>query len=163
MGHPALGGLKVACYYGCLLVRPPEITGIDDPEKPTVMDRLVSRLGAEPVDWAFRTECCGAGMALALPHTVRQLSGGLVQRAKEAGADALVAACPMCQTNLDLYTPPGLGLPVFYITQLIGLALGFAPEELMLGRHFHNPLPLLREKGVLGYGKDRGLSVSLRS
>lgn len=157
-----LRGLRVASYYGCLLVRPVKVTGLDDAENPTLMDKLVSNLGAEAVPWAFKTECCGAGLVMPLPGLVKQLSGRVGLRAKEAGAEALVVACPMCHANLDLYAGAAGSLPVFYISQLIGLALGFSPEELRLNRHLINPVPLLKAKGLAGNGEDRRLSVSLR-
>lgn len=145
-----LQGLRVACYYGCLLVRPVKETGIDDAEDPTLMDRLVARLGGEAVPWAFKAECCGGGMSVALPDMVKSLSSRLQEAAHQAGAQVVVVTCPMCQANLDLY-PQGEGkLPVLYITQLVGLALGLSPKELMVDRLRVSPLPLLREKGLVG-------------
>ncbi|MEE9201861.1 MAG: CoB--CoM heterodisulfide reductase iron-sulfur subunit B family protein [Dehalococcoidia bacterium] len=142
--------IKVASYYGCLLVRPPA-AGFDDQENPTIMDRIVAGWGAQPVSWAFKTECCGAGMALARPDMVARLSRRVLEQARQAGAEVVVVACPMCQANLDLYTGEK-DTPVLYITQLIGLALGLSPRELMLGRHLINPLPLLRAKGLVNHG-----------
>jgi heterodisulfide reductase subunit B len=142
--------IKVACYYGCLLVRPPA-AGFDDQENPTVMDRIASAWGAQPVPWAFKTECCGAGMAVARSDMVARLSRRVLYQARQAGAEAVIVACPMCQANLDLYTGEK-EIPVIYITQLIGLALGLSPRELMLDRHIISPLPLLRAKGVVVHG-----------
>lgn len=142
--------MKVACYYGCLLVRPPS-AGIDDQENPTIMDRVVAGWGATPVPWAFKTECCGAGMSLAHPAAVRRLSSLVLAQARQAGAEVVVVACPMCHANLDMYTDEK-DIPVVYITQLVGLALGMTPEELMLDKHFISPLPLLRAKGVVPHG-----------
>ena len=141
--------IKVACYYGCLLVRPPA-AAFDDQENPTIMDRIAAGWGAQPVPWAFKTECCGAGLSLARPDMVTRLSRRVVEQARQAGAEAVVVACPMCQANLDLYA--GSSLPVLYITQLIGLALGLSPGELLLDRHLVSPMPLLRAKGVVAHG-----------
>ncbi|MEK7848922.1 MAG: CoB--CoM heterodisulfide reductase iron-sulfur subunit B family protein [Chloroflexota bacterium] len=142
--------IKVASYYGCLLVRPPAAS-FDDQENPTIMDRIAAGWGAQPVPWAFKTECCGAGMALARPDMVARLSRRILDQARRAGAEAVVVACPMCQANLDLYTGEK-DIPVLYITQLIGLALGMSLRELLLDRHLISPLPLLRAKGVLAHG-----------
>lgn len=142
--------IKVASYYGCLLVRPPAAS-FDDQENPTIMDRIAAGWGAQPVSWAFKTECCGAGMALARPDMVARLSRRILDQARRAGAEAVVVACPMCQANLDLYTGEK-EMPVLYITQLIGLALGLSPRELLLDRHLISPMPLLRAKGVVARG-----------
>lgn len=150
-----LTGLKVACYYGCLLVRPQGIIKFDDIDNPQTMDRLMRAIGAEPVAWAFKTECCGAGLSLARQDMVVRLSHRLLAQARQAGADAVVTACPMCHSNLDLYQrqmsadyKEAVNIPVFYFTQLVGLALGFSPEQMMLKRHFTDPVPLLRAKGL---------------
>ena len=142
--------IKVASYYGCLLVRPPAAS-FDDQENPTIMDRIAAGWGAQPVPWAFKTECCGAGMALARPDMVARLSRRILDQARRAAAEAVVVACPMCQANLDLYTGEK-EMPVLYITQLIGLALGLSPRDLLLDRHLISPMPLLRAKGVVARG-----------
>ena len=97
-----LAGLRVACYYGCLLTRPPEIVAFDDPEHPTAMDDLVAALGAEPVDWPYKTECCGASLSMTHSGVVSRLGHRLVDMARQAGAECIVVACPLCQVNLDL-------------------------------------------------------------
>lgn len=151
-----LKGLKVACYYGCLLVRPKGIAQFDDLENPQSMDRLVAAAGAEPVPWAFKTECCGAGMPLARHDIVLKLSHRIISQARQAGADCLVVACPMCHSNLDLYQKEmranfgdSRDMPVLYFSQLLGLALGFSPAQMLFKRHFADPLPMLREKGLI--------------
>jgi heterodisulfide reductase subunit B len=150
-----LTGLKVACYYGCLLVRPLEITNLDDVENPRMMDDLVELLGAESIDWDFKTECCGAGLPLARPDIVLKLSYQILSQAKALGADCVAVACPMCHSNLDMQQKKmksengeRLDLPILYFTQLIGLALGLSANELALKKHFINPLPMLKDKGV---------------
>lgn len=151
-----LKGLKVACYYGCLLVRPPKVMAFDDPDNPQKMDELMAAIGAEPVDWAFKTECCGAFHAIPHPEIVLQLTGNILQTAKAAGAEVVAVACPMCQINLDLRqaeVEKGLGvpvnLPVLYFTQLLGLALGISETNLGLDRLIVDPKPLLKGKGFL--------------
>jgi len=136
-----LAGMKVACYYGCLLLRPAEVTGFDDPEAPTSMEDVVRATGATPVDWSMRLECCGAGMSLARTASVVRLGRAIIDDARRAGADAIVVACPMCHSNLDFrqaaMTRRGdAGIPVVYLTELVGLALGVAAADLGLGRHF---------------------------
>jgi heterodisulfide reductase subunit B len=148
-----LSGLKVACYYGCLISRPPKVTG-HEPENPQVMERLLIALGAEPVRWSFKTECCGGGLALAKPDIVRQLDARLYRMAAEAGAEALAVACPLCHANLDMQQEAAsrqmgaaLYLPVFYFTELMGLALGLACGP-WLADHYVDPTRLLSERGL---------------
>lgn len=150
-----LSGLKVACYYGCLLVRPKEITEFDDEENPQKMDRLISALGAEAIPWEFKTECCGASLLFAHPEAVLKLSHRILFQAKQAGSDVVAVACPMCQSNLDAHQkemrrefPDFTEIPVLYFTQLMGLSFGFSPGQLLLDKHFVNPLPLLSQKGL---------------
>ncbi|MCX6557323.1 MAG: CoB--CoM heterodisulfide reductase iron-sulfur subunit B family protein [Candidatus Aminicenantes bacterium] len=133
---------KVACYYGCLLVRPAGIVKFDRPEEPQSMDRLMKRIGAEPLDWAFKTECCGAGFSVSRTDLVARLSGLILEDAVSRGAEAVIVACPMCHLNLDLRRPnieksshKKIAIPVIYVTQAIGLALGIAPKKLGLQRH----------------------------
>jgi Heterodisulfide reductase, subunit B len=97
-----LAGLKVASYYGCLLVRPPKVMQFDDPENPVTMDELVSLTGAEPVDYSYKTECCGAINSLSKPDVVMALTGKVLYDAKNHGADVVVVACPLCHSNLDV-------------------------------------------------------------
>jgi heterodisulfide reductase subunit B len=132
-----LEGLRVACYYGCLLTRPPEIVAFDDAEHPMSMERLLAAAGAEPVEWPFKTECCGAGLSMTQPDVVRRLGHRLLSMAHEAGAQCIAVACQMCQMNLDLRQTDATRAhgeipetPVLFITQLLGLALGISPSEL---------------------------------
>lgn len=138
-----LNHLSVACYYGCLLTRPPEIVAFDDCEQPQSMERIVAALGARPVAWNFKTECCGAGMTMASEETVLDLSHKILADAAQHGAAAVVVACPMCHINLDMkqsaieeHFATKLGLPIYYLSDLVGLALGLAPEQLGMNRHF---------------------------
>ncbi|HNW60217.1 MAG TPA: CoB--CoM heterodisulfide reductase iron-sulfur subunit B family protein [bacterium] len=133
---------KVACYYGCLLVRPPAIAQFDRPEDPQVMDQIMQRIGAEPIDWAFKTECCGAGMSIPRTDLVGALCAKILEDAVSRGAEAIIVACPMCHSNLDMRRSAinkaagkTYDIPVLYITQAIGLALGLPPKKLGLHRH----------------------------
>ena len=150
-----LTDLKVACYYGCLLGRPRDIIDFDDEENPQSMDRLIQSLGAQSINWGFKTECCGASLPLTRLDIVLTLSHRLLSQAKQLGADCLAVACPMCHSNLDTRQKEieakykdGVGLPVLYFTQLVGLAMGLSPEELLLNKHFTDPRPMLRAKGL---------------
>lgn len=144
-----LEGLKVASYYGCVLVRPPELTGWDDPEHPMTMDQLMAAVGAEIVDWSYKVDCCGASMTLARGDIVVELSTKIVEGAIEAGADCIVSACGMCEINLDTRQASEKKMPIFYFTELMGLALGLPGIEKWLGRHSVDPRPLLRGRGLL--------------
>jgi heterodisulfide reductase subunit B len=131
-----LAGLRVAAYYGCLLTRPPEVVAFDNPEHPTAMDDLLAAAGAEPVDWPYKTECCGASQSMTHAKAVGRLGYKLLSMARQAGAECLAVACPLCQMNLDLRQADAAALgpipptPVLYVTQLLGLALGIAPDDL---------------------------------
>jgi len=143
MKIPAPFNHKVACYYGCLLVRPPKILNFDRPEDPMTMDKLMSRIGAEPIDWAFKTECCGAGFSVSRTDLVAKLSGKILEDAEDRGAEAVIVACPMCHSNLDMrraqinkHFGRKFLLPVIYITQAVGSALGIPDKKLGMKRHF---------------------------
>ncbi|HPT30552.1 MAG TPA: heterodisulfide reductase-related iron-sulfur binding cluster, partial [Prolixibacteraceae bacterium] len=115
----------------------------DRPEDPQSLDEVMKLIGATPVDWAFKTECCGAGLSVSKTDVVADLSGKIVRDAVYRQADALIVACPMCHSNLDMrrkeinvYLKQNVSLPVIYVTQAIGLALGIDRKELGLHRHF---------------------------
>jgi heterodisulfide reductase subunit B2 len=138
-----LTGLTLACYYGCLLVRPMDDMGFDDPENPLKMEAIMSALGATPVDWAFKIECCGAGLTLAQQPLVEELTHSIAKNAADNGADAFVVACPLCQANLDMRQGSmrkRFGdikqMPVYYISELVAIALGATPSEVAVGEHF---------------------------
>ncbi|MFA5536309.1 MAG: CoB--CoM heterodisulfide reductase iron-sulfur subunit B family protein [Bacillota bacterium] len=157
-----LTGLKVASYYGCLLVRPIGITGFDDAENPMSMDRLIEALGAEPVPWSFKTECCGAGHTTSLSKDANLLLQDIYDDAKRNEADCFSTACPLCFLNLDMRQKgvekvfaKEYDLPVFYITELMGLAFGYSPKELGLPKHFVDGLPLLEGKDLLRHPATR--------
>ncbi len=147
----SLAGLKLAPYYGCLLTRPAEVAQFDDPEDPQSLDGLLRALGAEVVAWPGKTSCCGASLPLSRPDLVWRMSGQLLRWAAEAGADAIVTACPMCHSNLD--TRQGqirrarLGdhhLPIYYFTELVGYTLGLDVAQLGIARHLTDATGLLQ-------------------
>jgi heterodisulfide reductase subunit B2 len=159
-----LNRLRIASYYGCLLMRPPEIVAFDEPEHPTCMDDILEAAGATPVQWPFKTECCGAGLSITDADVVCRLGHRLLSMAQQAGANCLAVACPMCQVNLDLRQKDihkAYGdvprTPVLYVTQLVGLALGLSPQALGLDALSVAPTSLLPQvaaaQGVGGEGR----------
>jgi len=145
-----LGGLKIACYYGCLLTRPRELSILPDPENPQSMEELLAAAGAQPIEWPYKTECCGASFSITRTDTVKRLSGDILRMAKASGADCVAVACPLCQTNLDLRqsdieasTGEKIGLPVLYFTQLLGKAMGLSDNELGIGKLMTDPSKVL--------------------
>lgn len=148
-----LGGLKPACYYGCLLTRFPRDTQISDNiENPQGMETVCKALGAEPVDWSYKTDCCGASAAINDADTSLFLMSQIIKDALAREANCFVTTCPMCQMNMDAYQDQvcesyGIQkrLPVFFITELLGIAMGFTPQEMQIDRHFVDSLGLLKE------------------
>jgi heterodisulfide reductase subunit B len=135
-------GLKVACYYGCLLSRPPKVTLAEDPEYPTHMDNVVEALGCRPVQWNYKTDCCGAGLALCEQDMVIDLTRRILRDARDCGAEAVVVACPLCQANLDGRQDGAAKkygdwqrLPIVYLSQLVGRAIGVEDGRLGVKRH----------------------------
>ncbi|KAF1085388.1 succinate dehydrogenase/fumarate reductase iron-sulfur subunit [Sporotomaculum syntrophicum] len=139
-----LKGLKVVCYYGCLMVRPPQVTCFDNTEHPMFLDNIVKALGAEPIQWSYKTECCGASLSLTSKDVVHGMVGRIIDAAKEVEAMAIVTACPLCQSNLEMRQAKGTDLPAFYFTELIGLALGLPATKKWSNLHLVNPNPLLQ-------------------
>ncbi|MFL7814060.1 MAG: heterodisulfide reductase-related iron-sulfur binding cluster [Anaerolineales bacterium] len=147
-----LKDLKVVCYYGCLLTRPPEVTESEHPEYPMDMDELLEAMGAEVLDWSYKTSCCGAGHALSRPDIVVDLSGDIIQGAIDQGADAIAVACPLCHMNLDarqFQMEIDHELPILYFTQLMAIGLGLPEKSAALNKNIVDPRPLLRNKGLL--------------
>jgi heterodisulfide reductase subunit B len=157
-----LEGLKVVSYYGCLLIRPPQYTNRwDDTEHPQSMDYVLELMGAQALPWSFGVDCCGGSLTLNRSDVVVHLVDKLAQAAHEAGADALVTACPMCMANVDgrqlyrggppLPRPPKPDyepLPIFYFTELMALAYDL-PLSRVLTKHLVDPRPLLKNLGIL--------------
>lgn len=143
-----LKNLKVVCYYGCLMVRPPETSGFDRSENPEMLDGLMECLGADVKLWSCKTECCGASHSLTRVEVVEGLVARLIDFAREAGAEAVVTACPLCQSNIEMRQRGENKLPSFYFTEMVGLALGLTGAKEWLGRHINNPSGLI-ERTVL--------------
>jgi heterodisulfide reductase subunit B len=154
--HP-LKGLKVVCYYGCIITRPPKITEVKDYEYPTHMDRLMKTVGITPLDWSYKTRCCGVSLGISQLPIALELSRKILKNAKGVGADAIVVACPLCHVNLDARQKQieedfkeTFQMPIIYFTQLMGLAFGLKSGELGLDKHFIDPVPVLkRVEGIL--------------
>jgi len=151
-----LTGLTAVAYYGCLSQRPPKVTDAESPENPTSMDELLRTIGMEVRPWSYKTDCCGGSLAVARTDLVRKLSGDLFEAAQEAGAECLVTDCPLCQSNLDTRQAEieaerkkRYQLPVFYVTELMALAFGDGKAAGWWKKHFVDPKPLLRSKGLL--------------
>jgi heterodisulfide reductase subunit B len=143
----SLQGLRVASYYGCALVRPAEVCNFDDVENPQSMDELMAIAGAEPVDWAFKTECCGASHQISEPKGARRLIERIFEDAAANGAEAIATACPLCMLNLDMREKEinagreaagvaPFSIPVYYFTELLGLGMGGTAKQLGIDRHF---------------------------
>ena len=145
-----LSGLKLVAYYGCYLVRPPELVGFDDAENPQGLDNLLGALGAEVRDWSGKVDCCGGSLSLSKRDITSQMVAELIDMARRAGAEALVVACPLCHANLEMRQPGGNGnkMPVFYFTELIGLAMGIAEARSWLKKHLVSPSGLLNSLGL---------------
>jgi len=147
-----LSELKVVCYYGCLLTRPPAVTGARHPENPTDMDELVAATGAQVLDWSYKTVCCGASHSVTRPDIVQKLGANLIDHAREAGAEAIVVACPLCHTNLDarqFQMDVESPMPVLFFTQLMALALGLPENTAAFHKNLVDPRPLLQAKGLV--------------
>ncbi|NLB89422.1 MAG: disulfide reductase [Syntrophomonadaceae bacterium] len=138
-----LKGMKVASYYGCLLVRPREYTGFDDVENPQSMDNIMKALGADVIDWPYKSECCGASLATSRPDIGNKMIYDVLKNAKDAGAECIVTACPLCMMNLDMRQAGAekafkdkINMPIYYITELIAIAAGVEPNAVGVNKHF---------------------------
>jgi heterodisulfide reductase subunit B len=152
----SLASLKVAPYYGCLLLRPQQEIGLDDADEPTVLEGLLGALGCDVIDFPHRVECCGSYLGLSSPDIALQNSFEIVHTASRLGADVLAVVCPLCAYNLDLrqeemqrrfsgFRP----VPVLYFTELLALALEADEEAYSWDRHAVDPLPVLQTAGAV--------------
>ncbi len=148
-----LDGLKVACYYGCALLRPTDVCQFDDEECPSAMENILALAGAQSVAWSFHNECCGAGHHIGVPSTARGMTRRIIENAAANGADVIACACPLCMLNLDMRERtvndaraaeglPPLDLPICYFTELLALSFGASAEESGLTRHFFSAVRL---------------------
>ena len=147
-----LTGLKVVPYYGCMLLRPQEVS-LDDPEEPELQENILAALGAEPVDSPYRKVCCGSYLTVGNKDAVVELAYKILSHAQKAGAEALTTSCPLCAFNLDNRQKeikekyPGFkNMPVFYFTQLMAIAFGLSEDCYGFALHYNKPEPLLKEK-----------------
>jgi heterodisulfide reductase subunit B len=145
-----LGGLKIAPYYGCLLLRPQKEIGLDDPDEPHILHDCLSALGCEAVSFPYQSECCGSYLAVSKPELPEKLSLEILNSAQKHGAQAIVTACPLCQFNLDYPQRAGAGIvnsiPVLYFTQLIAVALGLEQEQWGMQDHYVDPSALFSDE-----------------
>jgi heterodisulfide reductase subunit B len=144
-----LKGLKVAPYYGCLLLRPGDEIGLDNPDNPRILHECLDALGAEVVDFPYKDECCGSYLLVSKPEVPKVLANDIVNSARQNGAQAIITACPLCQFNLDYPqrkangNASGKEIPVLYFTQLMAAAMGLEQEDWGIEGHYVDPLPLL--------------------
>ncbi len=150
-----LTGLRVAPFYGCYILRPADVMGIDNPDNPTSLERVIEAVGATPVDYYGKTRCCGFPINLENEEAAFKMAGKHIGEAKDKGADCMVTPCPLCHMNLDLQQPSvskvvgrQLDLPVLHLPQMIGLALGLAPKELGVSKHMISTKDVLGKLGV---------------
>jgi heterodisulfide reductase subunit B len=144
-----LTGIRPVSYYGCLLLRPPEVCKFDDPENPVLLDGIMKTLGANVRDWSYKTECCGGSLTISNTKHVVRLVDRLMTMAREAGANCVITACPVCMANLDMRASERLRLPIFYFTELMALALGLDGPEKWAGMHRVDSRPLLYGLGLI--------------
>ncbi len=147
-----LEGMKVASYYGCATTRPATLTGAEHVEYPMCMDDIVRALGGEPVDWSYKTDCCGGSLGITQTDVALELSAKILENAEACGADLMITACPLCQVNVEsrqMQMDLGFDLPVLYITQLMTLAFGMGEKKAELSKQIIDARPVLREYGLL--------------
>lgn len=152
--HP-LNGIKAACYYGCMTRFAYDVPVSDDVENPNGMETLVAFFGGETMDWSYKTACCGASAAINDPDTALSLMAKIMRDALARKANCIVTTCPMCQLNLDAYQEKFCNahgiyerLPVYFITELVGLALGIPMASLNMDQHFIDGTGLIKEAGI---------------
>ena len=146
-----LSGLKIVCYYGCQMVRPPKITGYKDYENPQTLDRIADAVGAKVIDWSYKSTCCGASIGIGRKEIGESLTTRILKKAQQAGADAIVVSCPLCQSNLDIIQKDRSDrrTPVFYFAELLRLSFTEHGDPKWFKMHFTDPVPLLKAKGLL--------------
>ncbi|MBN2542604.1 CoB--CoM heterodisulfide reductase iron-sulfur subunit B family protein [bacterium] len=146
-----LTGLKVVSYYGCALVRHPDIVKMGDHENPIFFDELVEALGAEPVDWSYKTDCCGADLGMTHKKISENIADKICGGAVETGADCILTACGLCQINLDIKQTGtnARKIPVVYFSELMGIAFDLPKRNKWWSKHIVDVKPLLKEKGLL--------------
>lgn len=151
-----LSGLKVACYYGCLITRPSKVTDKQNCENPTDMELVIEALGAEAIDWNLKTFCCGANFALTQTDVALELTRKILSDADSAGAQVIAVGCPLCHVNLDTRQKQinekfgtSFRIPIFYFTELMGLAFGIEAKDLGIFRHVLDAEDFLKERALI--------------
>lgn len=146
-----LKGLNVVSYYGCLLVRPPKVTEFGEHENPILMDEIMEAIGAKPLDWSGKIDCCGGSLALTRTDIVCKLVEDLRIAARKAGANCIVTACPLCQANVDTRQKGRKDerLPIFYFSELMGLAFKLSGIHKWFKKHVISPFHLLRQHRLM--------------
>jgi len=144
-----LTGLRPVSYYGCLLVRPPEVCNFENYENPYMLDEILAVLGADVKNWSYKTDCCGGSLTISRTDIVGKLVDKLMTMAREAGANCVVTACPVCMANLDARASENLRLPVFYFTELVSLSLVLPGTAGWFKLHNVDPVPLVSSLGLL--------------
>lgn len=151
-----LVGLKAAAYYGCMLLRPFDEMQFDDKEKPSLFEEFLEVLGAEAIEYPYKIECCGSFQSVGSPEVATECAYKILSSAIKNGAEAMVSTCPMCTFNMD-HQQTGIKekyldfhpIPVFYFTQLLGMAMGLNWQTLGFEQNAVDPLPLLKERDLL--------------
>ena len=144
-----LAGLKPVSYYGCLLLRPPEVCQFENYENPFMMDKIMASIGADVKNWSYKTDCCGGSLAISKTAIVIDMCDNLMRAAREADANCVVTACPLCMANLDMRPSEGMKMPVFYFTELIALAMGLPGSTDNFKSHIVDPQPLLKQLDLI--------------
>ena len=151
-----LAGLQAAAYYGCMLLRPYEEMKFDDKERPTLFEEFIEALGAKAIDFPYKIECCGSFQSVGSPEVATECAYKILSSAIKNGAEAIISTCPMCTFNID-HKQSDIKqkyldfktIPVFYFTQLLGIAMGLDYQTLGFEQNDVDPLPLLKGKGFI--------------
>ncbi|MDD1778230.1 MAG: CoB--CoM heterodisulfide reductase iron-sulfur subunit B family protein [Candidatus Helarchaeota archaeon] len=141
----SLKGLRVVPYYGCYLVRPHEIADYDDRENPIILEKLMESIEVECIDWPCKVDCCGASLGVTNPEIVKRLIAKIANTAHELGAEAIVTACPLCETNLDIYQSNSTRIPILFFSEIIALAFGSLRVKEWIKRHLISPFSVLEK------------------
>ncbi len=140
-----MAGLKPVSYYGCLLLRPPEVCQFENYENPFMLDKMMGAIGADVKNWSYKTDCCGGSLSVSKTAIVVEMCDKLMGAAREAGANCVVTACPMCMANLEMRPSLNMKMPVFYFTELLSLALDLPGSKDTFKSHLTDVQPLLSQ------------------
>ncbi len=146
-----LSGLRVVSYYGCALVRDPKVVQMGDCENPLFLDDIVTAIGGEAQDWSYKTDCCGADLAMTHGEIAAEIADNITGMAIEADADCLMVSCGLCQVNLDMRQSGknSTKIPVFYFTELMGIAMDVPGRDEWWDKHIVKVRPLLKSRNLL--------------